>query len=776
MVRRASGWCPLLAVAAAGLIAASPVSGQDRPSESTREGWERYVVPVLEGGGAGIAYFPVGEGQGEVLDPRGFHVHMTNPDDPGEELVHPAGEPLVPPGGRWRYWLQGEWSMTPYSHLAGHPSGRWARVLPVLIGLAPAGRVTVLDDSFPSGLELRLLAAGNEPWAYEMSRRRLLAEVGDGVLMPAGPVLAAAWDRREERYVALARPFDVLAERTVAAPLARPGDTRAALVAYVVHPEGAGRDSHVGVELTVSRGGEELRPDATVTTAWGLHAAWYDLPPGPAVLGGGNARLYLEPQAIELAGGEIDDFEGTLTRRPLLEVTMLLPSLLRERPLTLEVNELPGKERLAEVELPRTAGRHRFHDELVKGVLEVVLTTHVGKFRRQIDLTIEEEGFLTLEPELIELSGTVRRGGERHAATVRFQTVAGDPVEAAADEEGEYAAVALQPLRWVDVELAEVEQEPWRDFFAPPLRESRELDFDVPDADLTVRVVDAVTHEGIAGATVSVRNDYLPPVEAGGEATEEARAGRGRGRMIGRSHTADATGLVRLPPPRPGQIEVDASADGYRPGEAQQLDVPDPPQDREIEIALQPHGARVAIHLTLPDGSPAAGAEVQRVDPAAAGGPLFSGRADAAGVVEVPIEPAAGLLLLKHPGAAFAVVDWQPWAGEERVDWSFAPAAERPLTVRVLDPAGEEPARGAEISLWVGGRRLSGGLLRWLTGSPPMTPPNGLWRVERLPRAPVRVLARTGGLRDEQHPDALSALATEIGYPWPEQVEVRAIR
>lgn len=774
MVRRASGWCPLLAVAAAGLIAASPVSGQDRRSESTPEGWERYVVPVLEGGGAGLAYFPAGEGQGEVLDPRGFNVHMTNADDPGEELVHPAGEPFVPPGGRWRYWLQGEWSMTPYSHLAGHPSSpQWAGVGPVLIGLVPAGRVTVLDDSFPSGLELRLLAAGNDPQTFEMSRRRLLAEVGDGVLMPAGPVLAAAWDRREERYVALGR-VDVLAERTVAAPLAAPRADRAALVVYVMHPPEAPWDEHIGVELIVSRGGEVRRADASVTTHWGIHAVWYDLPAGPAVLAGGNARQYLEPRPLELVAGEIDDFEGVLSRRPLLEVTMLLPSLLRERPLTLEVNELPGKERLAEVELPRTAGRHRFHDELVKGVLEVVLTTHVGKFRRQIDLTTEEEGFVTLEPEVIELSGTVRRGGERHPATVRFQTVAGDPVEAAADEEGEYAAVALQPLRWVDVELAEVEQEPWRDFFAPPLGESRELDFDVPDAEVTVRVVDAVTHEVIAGARVSVMNEYLRPARPGDE--EEGDPDR-RMRRLGQGHTADASGLVRLPPPRPGQVEIHASADGYRPGEAQQLDVPDPPQDREIEIALQPYGAGVAIHLTLPDGSPAAGAEVLRVDPAAAaGGPRFSGRADAAGVVEVPIEPAAGLLLLKHPGAAFAVVDWQPWAGEERVDWSFPPAAERPLTVRVLDPAGEGPARGAEISLWIGERRLSGGVLRWLTGSPPMTPPNGLWRVERLPRAPVRVLARTGSLRDEQHPDALSALATEIGYPWPEQVEVRAIR
>lgn len=588
MTRRASGWCPLLAVAAAGLIAASPVSGQDRRSESTPEGWERYVVPVLEGGGSGKAYFPTTGGAEGVLDPRGFEVHLTDPDDPGEELVHPAGAPFWPPAGRWRYWLQGEWSMTPSSRLFSVPPPRGEGVSPSLVEVAPAGRVTV-DDVFASDLELRLLAAGNDPRTFEMSRRRLFGEVGDGVLMPQGPVLAAAWDRREERYVALGRA-DVLAERTVATPLAAPRADRAALVVYVMHPPVAPWDEHVGVELTVSRDGEVRRADASVTTHWGVHAVWYDLPPGPAVLAGGNARQYLEPRPLELVAGEIDDFEGVLSRRPLLEITMLLPSLLRERPLALEVRKLPEGPGLDEVELPRTAGRHRFHDELVEGVLEVVLTTHVGKFRRQIDLTTEEEGFLTLEPELIELFGTVRRGGERHAATVRFQTVAGDPVEAVADEEGEYAALALQPLRWVDVELAEVEQEPWRDFFAPPLGESRELDFDVPDADLTVRVVDAVTREGIAGATVSVMNEYLRPARPGDE--EEDDPGR-RMRRLGQSHTAGETGLVRLPPPRPGQVEIGASADGYRPGEAQELEIPDPPQDREIEIALQPHGRSI---------------------------------------------------------------------------------------------------------------------------------------------------------------------------------------
>lgn len=755
--------------------------GQDESSDSPA-GWERFVEPVLENADPGVVYFPAAYSGGaptEVLDPRGFDVHMTNADRPGEELVVPAGQTFIPPGGRWRIWLQGEWTMSPSSSLVIHPppaawEGIEGGVLPNIRRIGPAGRVTVRAEQVEPASEVRFLAAGADPSDHELSRRRPLGEALDGVLMPAGPVLAAAWEPQGKRYLALSRPFTVPAGETVSAPLDRPAPERAHFVAYVEHPRGAGTDSHADLALTISGGGERLPPEVTVFTAWGVHAFWYDLPPGTAVLGGGNAQLYLEPQTLEMAGGEIGNFEGILTKRPLLDVTLVLPSLLRERPFTLEVRQLPEGETLAKVELPRKAGRHQFHDELVKGVLEVVLDTHVGKFRRQIDLTTEEEGFLALEPELIELFGTVYHDSEPHAATVRFETVAGDDVEAKVDDAGGYEAVALQPLGWVEIELAEVDQAPWRDFFAPPLRESRELDFEVPDAEVAVRVVDAVTREGIAGAVVSVRNEYLPPLEPGGEEDEDRT---GRERVIAQSYMADENGLVRLPPPRPGTVEIGAAADDYQRLERPLvLDVPDPPEDREVEIALQPFGETVEVHLTLPDGSPATGAEVLHVDPTSAGEPLYSGRADAAGVVRVPVEPKSGLLLLKHPRTAFGILDWSRLANQDRVEWAFPPAAEIPLSVQVLDPSGEEPAVGAELSLWVGERRLSGFVLRWLSGSRPRTDRNGFWIAERLPRTSVRLLATLRGVRDEPYGGALDALATEVSFPWPDKVKLEAVR
>lgn len=750
---------------------------QDGESDAP-PGWDRFVRPVLDRGENGKAFFPVdspGTGMTEVIDPRGFEVHMTPADDPGEERVFAAGEAFVPPSGRWRVWLQDEWRMTPSSLLVIWPTGRWRGTSPSTLAVAPAGRVTAPDAAtMGADLELWLLFAGNSPgWRYhELSRRRRLAEAIDGVLMPAGPVVAALWDRRQERYIALSDEFTVVAGETVPVPLAIPSATEASVLVHTTVAPGVSPEALAAVDLTLSRDGQPLPSAFTVVTDWGVYRGWQAAKPGPAILSGGSELLYLDPRPVELSGGAVTGIEEALVARPVLEVSLVLPRLLREKPFTLEVRRLPGRESLSRAELPRHAGRHRFQDRLVNAVLEVELVTHVGSYRRQVDLTAGGEAFLGLEPELIEIYGTVRRNGERHPGTVSFQTVSGQRVTAAADEDGQYRAIALQPLTWVDVQLADVEQEPWRDFYMPPIQSSRELDFDIPDALTKVRVVDAVSGEGIAGAVVAVRNEYWPPDER--ETTGDAR---GRGTVIATSHPAGENGEVRLPPPRPGRVEIHAHAPGYLPLEQPiALDVEDPPSDRELEISLEPIGDAVRVHLTLPDGSPAAGASVLRVDSLALGTTFFSGRADALGVVEVPIEPAQGLLLLKHRGAAFGIIEWQAWKDSEDVEWVFPPAAHQPLTIRALDPAGAEPAAGAAVSLWVDDRKLSDRAMSWLLDATWRTDRNGYWTVHGLPRGPLRVLARSRHLDVEEEAGRLDALATQIPFPWPVQVEVRAVQ
>ena len=82
-------------------------------------------------------------------------------------------------------------------------------------------------------------------------------------------------------------------------------------------------------------------------------------------------------------------------------------------------------------------------------------------------------------------------------------------------------------------------------------------------------------------------------------------------------------------------LDVHASAEGYRNLEEPVfLEISDPPQDVELEIGLEAYGESVAVRLLLPDGSPAAGAEVRRVDSLGSREAGFVGRDRAVVVLE----------------------------------------------------------------------------------------------------------------------------------------------
>lgn len=765
---RALSW--LLAV----LVAASAQGDESLPS-----GFDRFVAPVVAGGGSGLAFFPTRYAGGEtvaVLDPTGYTVHLTPADHPGEELVFPAGVPVDPPAGPWRVWLQGDWRMTPTAQLMILGPRAREGVSPKLVSVVPAGKVRIAESDSGPDVALWLLAAGwrpSQPFGYALSRR-LPMDDGDGIAMPAGLVLPALWDRREERYVALGRPVQVKPGETVSVAFESLTPDAAHLLVFARLPRDVEPEALEGLEpVAVSPAGAERRPDVVVPVREGAFLVWYHVPAGSVRVEDGNGRVYVEPLTTELAGGEVGRLETDLLQRPSLTVHLIVPSRLREKPFHLAVNSLPDGGELAGRELDGATATHRF-DGLVQRLVEVVLTTSLGTFRRQTDLTAESEAAITLEPELIEVWGTVSRGGEPQPATVTFESVAGDSVTAETDEDGAYRTVTLQALRWIDVLLHGSEHEPWRDLLAPPIGESRELDVDLSAAEVSVRVIDAATGEGLEGAVVDARIEYLqPPASEDDDRPEERRR-----RMIGRSFTARSDGIAHLPPLRPGRVELSASADGYRPSaESLVLEIGEATGEIERQIPLQPVGETVALRLSLPGGSPAAGAEVLRVDGAASGNTLFFGAAGADGVVEVPVEPRSGLLLLRHPDAGSSIVDWREVdvaAGPR--PWTFPPRSAEPLTVRVLQPSGDEPMGRARVALWVGGRKISAGLARWLFDARPAADPNGYWVAHRLPAMPVRVVAWSLGLEDEAATGALDPLATDVPYPWPVKVEVRVVR
>ena len=509
-------------------------------------GWERFVEPLLKQAESGVAFFP-GKFDKQlgrykpigILNPDGFRVHMTPADDPGEELVFLAGELVSPPPARFRIWMASEWEMTPFSRLIAFASHRSKIISPVPLPTIPAGRVTVDEEWMGTeDLDLWLPYGEGSGRGYELSRRRPTEELADGLLIASGSAVAGLWDRRQERWVALSRPFSVRAGEGVPAPLAQPSRHRSWLKAYITRPAEGDPKSHFGLILEALSGGESHAPSLVWPTRWGLHAVWYDLEPGAIVLSGGSDELYLRPQVIELTGGEIEKFNGVLFNRPSLQVNLDLPQYVREEPLPLTVHRLPEGEVLASTELPGDSGGYRF-TALEHGLLEVVLSTHVGPFRKQVDLTVDDEGFVILSPDLIEVFGTVYHGEEPHPATLEFQTAGRDLLQTTTDEFGEYDLFSLQPLTWVTVGLEGADREPWLDLLVPPVRKDGTLDIRIPDADVRVRVVDAKTGRGITGASVDVLSEYTP------------QQGSSPLKLV-KTHSVDEDGFARLPSPRPG--------------------------------------------------------------------------------------------------------------------------------------------------------------------------------------------------------------------------------
>jgi hypothetical protein len=719
-------------------------------------------------GRAALAVVPTDRSSGstELLDPSGLEVHLAPHDHDGEELSFPAGSWYLPPPGRYRVWLQGGWRMTPFSGLVilGSASAKGGMKGGYPVG--PAGRVTLAETHAGPNLELHLLHAGSyleEGYArWEISPRRVAAQVGDGVLMPEGKAIGGLWDLKSQRYVAFSRPFEVSARQTVAVPLEKPGE-ESFLLAQLKRGALAGTATGMKMDLTLKSEGGERPPDIAIFTANRVYAVWYGLAPGPAELRGESEHSILEPQQVSLQPGKIERLTAELRPRPALDVQLDLPAALRREKLALEVRRLPTGEVLDHLALDGAADSHRF-ERLPAALLKVELQTGLGSFAGQVDLSSGRDGFLVLKPDLITLAGTVYLGDEGHPAKLTFANAARE-TEARTEADGRYEMVSLEPVTTVSIVLDGVERTPYFDFFSPSIAESRQLDFHLPDGDFQVRVLDAVTGKGIPKASVTLRNGFQMEEE---DSEKKERA-------VFQSSKTDDTGVVRLPPLRAGTLDLRASADGYsKSSQELKAQILDENAEQTFEIRLEPLGETVAVRLRLPDGAPASGAQVMLVDSLAAGNALFSAAAQGDGLVRPPRQQ-KGVLLIRHPAAAFLVRDWSPREDEGGVEWALPPAADRPLMLQIRESTGRSVAPRADLALWIEGRRLSGGLLAWLAGSAPMADVNGYWMAKNLPRTPVQILAWGPRVQEDARAGNLDSQATGVPFPWPDPVEVRAL-
>ena len=571
--------------------------------------------------------------------------------------------------------------------------------------------------------------------------------------MPEGRVVAALFDLKSREYLALSRPLEVKHNQRVVVRPAAPRSPRSDMLVRLERPEFIIDHARFDVELVArSPDGTLLEPDVSIPVTDRLYAIWYGLGEARISLEASSASVYLPPETIVLRPGQVENFRGALQRLPEVEVRLELPdSLSTGEPLRLEmIRDRPGRQKLREVELPAGA-RSLVLENVVAEPVEILLHAAPWTFQRAVDLSDGQNATVVFDPAPLTVTGTVYRGDRGHAATVEFRTPRRRvPVPVDTDEAGAYEAQLFAAgLYLVNVRLDGFDGIAHFELLDRPLREDATLDFRIPDNRFAVRVVDAETREGIESAEIAVGNQYL---SMGGPLRNPDTEKQAVLRIL-----TDGDGGAELRPLHPGRVTLRARAEGYMPSDLIEEKVEKDDPGREITIAMRPVEDLLELRLLLPDGSAAAGAEVRVQTSLGNAQPLWSGSADGEGLVELPVSESQAWVLARH-GAGGHLVRPTLAAGSSDVSWVLNPAM-TPLAVEVKRPWGD-PARWAQVALWIEDHCVFGHTLAWLAGAPIATDGKGFWEVRNLPAAPLKILAWS---RDQEvNPLALEALAEDV--------------
>lgn len=718
-------------------------------------------------GRVALSFWPTTVEDSEILAPFGFEVHLVPAHDLDLELTYPCGEWFEPPPGRYRYWIEGNGKITPYSSVFAFRGGPFRGKGGVArVPVSPAGTVA-LDRAFtlpPAGF-LRILHLDSHLKDRVLRRefsRRIPAEAAHrGAAMPAGRVVAALFDSARGEYLGITRPVEVQpGGPTLVAPESPAGGSD--LVVLLDRSEILDDHAQAPVEI-VARSGERSRaPDVLVPTADRVYAIWYGLAGNYVELEATAAGAFFPSREITLRPGRVEGFRGELQPLPNLDVQIRLPQPLRRQELGLGVSELPDRSPITGKDLAANSTSARF-EGLPPRELEVVLQTGPWAFRERVDLREGQDAEVVFEPRLIEVTGRVFWGDEPQPATVSFRSDPFRPreeVSTVTDEDGAYRIALFRSGYYqVGVQLDSVAGGPYVDYLEEPIVEDRVLDFHLPANRFRIRAVDAQTGEGIAGAELAVDNRLAS------------------GRAYSQPATTGEDGIADLPPLRPGELLVFAEAKGYlRTGPVTEV-VPEEDVEVEVTINLEPVGSSGGLRLLLPDGTPAAGAEVRAQTSLGNTPPIWSGVADPRGLLEIPPHAKGTLLMVRHPQGGGLVHAWHGTQAEAEPEvWTLPPPAPL-MTVHVVQPGGD-PAPWAQVAIDLGAVRVHGASLAWLASSPVGgANRQGIWQGRNLPAHDLRVHAwASSAVTPAVLSGALDGLAVLVRYPWSNVVEVEVLR
>jgi hypothetical protein len=665
------------------------------------------------------------------------------------ERSYGCGEWFQPAEGRYQAWLEmGSDRVSPTAATINYGAERFeGRGQLIVMPAGAGGRVTLAPDvPLAAGQEVSLInfdSCCRVTIAVPFTRRLAdVAALHGGVMMPAGHVFTGVFDQRTRDAVAIARPVVIDAGKAVTAAPRPPAAGLSDVFASLGRPRIRRAREEDVVELTL--GGK--KPDMLFDGDDRIYAAWFGVRSGTASFTAVSKTLRLQARTLTLGSGRVTTIREELKTLPSVRVSLLSPKYaFGDEPLNVDV--MPP----SSIQSIRTAavraGEETVLESLPAGPLDVVLRVGPWRFHQSVDLTAGADQNVIFDPHPITVSGEVFYGRERAAhAEVAFEADDGF-VKSTADGDGRYRLTLWHgDDAWTaHVSIPERPGPPFVDGFLQ-INESRTLDFRVPRTSYRVYVVDAVSGHGIAGAHVGATNIFRRNPEEG-EMTLLQQA------------VSDDSGLADLAPLREGMIDIQAQADGYTDSGKVHGTVDGAESSSSFEVRLQPVGETVAVRLRMSDGRPAGLAELHAVSaPDGIQRPLWMGRSDERGVVQVPRSVDGSLLLIRSPQAASAIRRFDATAAEGIV----------------LEPAGapirvSAPSR-TRFALWIDGVRVTGPAVTFLTWSSEASDAEGTWWAKNLPARPLRVLAwrRTpvqeiaAGLRD--------ANATTIPYPWPSTV------
>lgn len=741
--------------------------------------WRAGLAPgqTLEDGEAVVVHRQPLSSGGEFLPPQDLVARLVRDEGDGSEIAQPVGVFFQPPPGLYRFWIEGPGRISPFAsrlpRVGELPTGM------ALVGTAPvatAGTVripgaaeTSAEERFVSLLPIRRFSEGGTS-RLALLRTVRVAKGPQDVQVPIGEVVGATWDRKTPGISRITRPLRVAAGSPVPLALESPSDKTQLVLRARRGPDPAREEAELDETMKLFVDGKEIPPRATASASDSFFAFWYDLAPGVADLEVEWRGRFLD-RALDLPPTEVVTVDGDLRPRPNLTIDLALPSPLRAESLLLRIHS-QRTDRLVHSEKIRPGTTRRILNRLPAIPLRAELVTPFGAVTRAVDLTAGGDGYVLLEPELTTVFGVVRRGGEPHRATVQFTTTRGAQRGTSTDEVGRYEVVAVEPLVAVKVNLVDVGQAPWMDYFTAPLAETTELDFDLPATDHRLRVFDRTTGEGIEGARLIYRNSYTPEPRPQGE-REPAQAGR-PARTVAQTITTDTEGVAHLPPLRVGSLQIRASADGFKVlRDPLEVQVPDLETSLSLEIGLDPISEGPVLRVLLPGGLPASEAEFQVLDSLQTGTALARGTLALDGTAVLPEGCTTGILVVRHPAAGSSARPWSAPAGSEASPVVLPPSSAIPLRVVPVRGAGADPEFRAEVAVASEAGWVSGGALRWLFGA--TRDGRGGVVLSSLPAGPVRLLAFSPERSQDARVGALDGVAATVPWPWQGSAEVPVV-